>query len=199
MGTSKWLSVRTRKISKKAAEMRFLHELQKGKFKCPHKGCEKEFDKLTVITDSSMIPRETHYACPYCNSRLEIVTKDSRVIGVNTTEHTKVFYLPAESTRGVAQMEELNTLENTSNKKSDEKCSDNEMPFGVRESQETPKEKTEQFSEFQCSYHFGYLSEKNKNESIPETCFGCPRSIDCMLSEFNKSQESLTEIKKWYS
>jgi DNA-directed RNA polymerase subunit RPC12/RpoP len=179
--------------------MRFLHELQKGKFKCPHKGCEKEFDKLTVITDSSRIPRETYYACPYCNSKLEIGTKDQRVIGVNTIEHTKVFYLPAESTRETAQMEEPNTLEIISNKKSNETCSDNKISFGVHESRKAPKEKTDQFSEFQCSYHFGYLSDKNKNESIPETCFGCPKSIDCMLSEFNKSQESLTEIKKWYS
>jgi DNA-directed RNA polymerase subunit RPC12/RpoP len=179
--------------------MRFLNKLKKGNFKCPHKGCEREFNKPTVITDSYKIPRETHYACPYCNSKLEIVTKDSQAIGVNTAQNPKVFYLPAEGTRGTAQMEEINTVEIHSNKKADETCSDNETPVSVRQSQETPKEKTDQFSNFQCSYHFGYLSEKNRNESVPETCFGCPRSIDCMLSELNKSQESLAEIKKWYS
>jgi len=178
--------------------MRFLHNLQKGNFKCPHKGCKREFDKPTVITDSSKIPRETFYACPYCNSKLEIMTKGSQTIGVNTTQHNKVFYLPAEGTHRTAQMEELNTVEIYSNNKTDETCSDNEIAC-MHEDQYTSKEKTDQFSKFQCSYHFGYLGEKNKNESIPETCFECPRSIDCMLSEFNKSRESLTEIKKWYS
>jgi len=179
--------------------MRFLHNLQKGNFKCPHKGCKREFDKPTVITNSSKIPRETYYACPYCHSKLEIVTKDDpQAIGVNTTQHPKVFYLPAEGTHGTPQMEEQNTVEILPNNKTDEKCSDNEIAF-MHENQDTSKEKTDQFSKFQCSHHFGYLGEKNKNESIPETCFECPRSIDCMLSEFNKSQESLTEIKKWYS
>jgi hypothetical protein len=179
--------------------MRFLHKFQKVRFKCLQKGCEKEFDKLTVITDSSKIPRETHYACPYCMSKFEIATKDSQVIGVNTTERPKVSYLSVESTRGTTQIEDLNNIEITSNKKPDEKYSENEAPFHGSENRETHKEKTDQFSEFQCSYHFGYLNEKNKNVSIPETCFECPRSIDCMLSEFKKSQESLEEIKKWYS
>ena len=110
-----------------------------------------------------------------------------------------VLICTAESTHVHAQIDELNIVEITSNKKSGGTGSDYEMPFRVSERRETPKEKTEQPSEFQCSYHFGYLSEKNKNEAIPETCFGCPRSIDCMLSEFNKSQQSLEEIKKWYS
>ena len=75
MGASKWLSIRALRMSRKAIEMRFFHEHQNGKLKCPYKGCEKEFDKPTVITDTSIIPRQTHYACPYCMSKLEIATQ----------------------------------------------------------------------------------------------------------------------------
>ena len=186
-------------MPRKAIEMRFLHEHKKGKLKCPYKGCEKEFDKPTLITDSSRIPRETHYACPHCMSNLDIVTKDSKVIGVNAAEHPNDFDLHEKSTRVHAQKDEINIVEITSNKKSGGTGSDYEMPFRVSERRETAKEKAEQSSEFKCSYHFGYLSEKNKNEIVPETCFECPRSIDCMLAEFNKSQQSLEEIKKWYT
>jgi CxxC motif-containing protein len=178
--------------------MRFLHEHQKGKLKCPYKGCEKEFDKPTLTTDSSRIPRETHYACPHCMSNLNIVTKDSKVIGVNAAEQPNGFDLHAKSNRAQAQMHELNTLEITLNEKSGGTGSDYEMPFRVSERRKTPQEKAEQPSEFQCPFHFGYLNVKNKNESVPEKCFECPRSIDCMLSEFKKSQQSLEEIKKWY-
>lgn len=178
--------------------MRFLHEHQRGKFKCPHKGCQKEIDKLDVITDFSTFPRETHYACPYCKLKIIMVKKGSQVVEVKTTEQPKVFYLPSENTLEPVQKEEKDTLKITSNENSDEICSDNKTPSDVRESKEKSKEEIDQFSGFQCSYHFGYLCEKNKNDSIPETCFGCPRSIDCMLIEFNKSQESLEEIKKWY-
>jgi hypothetical protein len=187
------------RMLRKASEMRFLREHQKGKLKCPYKGCEKEFDKPTVITDSSRIPRETHYACPHCRSNLDIVTQDSKVIGVNAIEQSNGFDLQAESSRVHTKMDELNIIEPSSNKKSVGVGSDYEIPFRVSESRETPKEKAEQATEFQCSYHFGYLSEKNKNEVIPETCFACPRSIDCMLSKFEKSPQSLEEIKKWYS
>jgi len=88
--------MRALRMSRKAIEMHFFHEHQNGKLKCPYKGCEKEFDKPTVITDSSVIPRETHYTCPHCMSKLDIVTKDTRVIGVNATEYPIVFDSPAK-------------------------------------------------------------------------------------------------------
>ncbi len=56
-----------------------------------------------------------------------------------------------------------------------------------------------QSSDSQCQYFFGYLSEKNKGKGVPEACFACPKSIECMLSQHSKSKESLEEIKKWYS
>jgi len=135
-------------------------------------------------------------------TKIEIVTENTKLIGVIAAERPRVFDSPAKTARERSQMEEPNETETTSNKKVDITSSDREIPCGGElsdERQETLKEQTGQLQEFQCSYHFGYLSEKNKNEVIPETCFACPRSIDCMLSKFEKSPQSLEEIKKWYS
>jgi hypothetical protein len=54
-------------------------------------------------------------------------------------------------------------------------------------------------SSSECEYGFGYLSQREKGEAIPSTCVECPKSLDCMLAEYNKSRESVKEIKKWYS
>lgn len=166
---------------------------------CPYKGCEKELSKPTVITDSAMIPRETYYICPHCMRKIEIIAKETKVIGIKATENLEVLDPSAKRARINALLEEPNIVEITSDKKSNITSSNYEPFFrGLGEkSREKPKECDT--SEFHCAYHFGYLSEKNKNETVPETCFGCPKSLECMLSEFNKSQESLEEIKKWYS
>ena len=66
------------------------------KLKCPYKGCEKTFDKPTVITDTSVIPRQTHYACPFCMSKLEIATLNEKIISVKPTEYPIVFDSPAK-------------------------------------------------------------------------------------------------------
>lgn len=45
---------------------------------CPYVGCRRSFSKPTILTDDSKLPRETYYACPHCNSRLEIFVDDSK-------------------------------------------------------------------------------------------------------------------------
>jgi DNA-directed RNA polymerase subunit RPC12/RpoP len=72
-----------------------LHS-HRERLKCPYKGCEKSFDKPTVLTDSSAIPRETYYACPYCNSRIDIIVEGVKIVGAKTTEYPKVFDSPAK-------------------------------------------------------------------------------------------------------
>jgi hypothetical protein len=66
------------------------------KLRCPYKGCEKNFEKPTVITDTSVIPRQSHYACPFCMSKLDIVTQKERIVGVKATEYPTVFDSPAK-------------------------------------------------------------------------------------------------------
>lgn len=71
--------------------MPFFRERQAKKLRCPYDGCGKEFDKPTMITDTSVFPRETHYVCPYCMATLELVTKDTKIVEVNQTKNPVVF------------------------------------------------------------------------------------------------------------
>ena len=50
-----------------------------------------------------------------------------------------------------------------------------------------------------CQYGFGYLGQRKKGEEIPDTCIECPKSLNCMLSDYYKKEESMAEIKKWYA
>ncbi len=67
-----------------------------GKLQCPYKGCEKHFDKPSVITDTSVVPRQSHYVCPFCMSRLELVTEKSKLVDIKATEYPTVFDSPAK-------------------------------------------------------------------------------------------------------
>ena len=67
------------------------------KVRCPYKGCGKSFEKPTVLTDSSTVPRQTYYACPYCMSKIDItVDEKMKLVGVKTAEHPQVFDSPAK-------------------------------------------------------------------------------------------------------
>ena len=66
-----------------------LHS-HKERLKCPYDGCGKSFDKPTVLTDSSSVLRESYYACPYCNSKIDIHMEGMKIAGVRATEYPKV-------------------------------------------------------------------------------------------------------------
>ena len=66
------------------------------KLQCPYKGCEKHFDRPTMITDDSVMPRQTHYACPFCMSRLELEIAKEKIVSVKPTEYPMVFDSPAK-------------------------------------------------------------------------------------------------------
>ena len=66
------------------------------KLRCPYKGCEKPFQKPTVLTDSSSIPRQSYYACPHCMSKLDITLENMKITGVKPVEYPKVFESPAK-------------------------------------------------------------------------------------------------------
>lgn len=80
--------------------------MQKGKamdshygkegLKCPYDGCGKTIVKLAAITDTSTIPRQTHYACPHCNSELDIIVEGMKIIGFKASEYPKVLSSPAK-------------------------------------------------------------------------------------------------------
>ena len=64
---------------------------------CPYKGCEKTFDKPTMLTDQSKMPRESYYACPFCMSKIDIVTDNMKVVDVKSVGYpATVFESPAK-------------------------------------------------------------------------------------------------------
>ena len=79
--------------------MQLFHGHHEEKLQCPYKGCEKRFDKPTVITDNTVIPRQSHYACPYCMSKLDITTQNQKITGIRPTEYPIVFDSPAKCAR----------------------------------------------------------------------------------------------------
>ena len=65
--------------------------------RCPYNGCGKKFEKPTMLTDTSQIPRESYYACPFCMSKIDIVTQGLKVVGVKAVEYPPtVFDSPAK-------------------------------------------------------------------------------------------------------
>ena len=67
------------------------------KLRCPYKGCEKTFEKPTVLTNSSTVPRESYFACPFCMSKIDIVTDNMKVVDVKPVDYpAKVFDSPAK-------------------------------------------------------------------------------------------------------
>ena len=49
-----------------------------------------------------------------------------------------------------------------------------------------------------CQYWFGFLSQKDKSESVPSGCVECEKVMECMLNQYYDSASAVSEIKKWY-
>jgi DNA-directed RNA polymerase subunit RPC12/RpoP len=66
-----------------------------GGLYCPYDNCGKPFDKPMVLTDTTHILRETYYACPHCQSKLDVTVdmSNARKISVAAT-HAPVISAP---------------------------------------------------------------------------------------------------------
>ena len=53
-----------------------------------------------------------------------------------------------------------------------------------------------------CQHWFGFLAQSNRakegDDSIPKECVECKKVLECMLNQYYKSTEAVSEIKKWY-
>lgn len=58
--------------------------------------------------------------------------------------------------------------------------------------------KFEEKAKIGCQYWFGFLSEKDKSESLPQECIECEKVMACMLNQYYTSPNPASEIKKWY-
>jgi hypothetical protein len=58
-----------------------------------------------------------------------------------------------------------------------------EVEFPVKkEESEIPVSARKEESSSVCPATFGYLANRQKDDSIPQVCFVCPKMVDCMLS-----------------
>jgi len=67
--------------------------------------------------------------------------------------------------------------------KPNETVQDNKLHETISSSQE--ERRAEQSTAVQCAHHLGYLSERAKNEKIPEDCMVCENIVNCMLKVVN--------------
>jgi DNA-directed RNA polymerase subunit RPC12/RpoP len=72
------------------------HDDSDDKLHCPYDGCGKKFDKPTVLTDASTVPRSSFYACPHCMSRLDIKMEGMKIKEIKPVDYPKVFDSPAK-------------------------------------------------------------------------------------------------------
>jgi DNA-directed RNA polymerase subunit RPC12/RpoP len=60
------------------------------------------------------------------------------------------------------------------------------------------KKRLEKDTKRGCQHWFGFLSEKEKKDSVPAECVECVKVLDCMLINYHNSERAVSEIKKWY-
>ncbi len=71
-----------------------------GRLRCPYEGCGQRFDKPSVLTDASVLPRESFYACPFCMSKIDVVTDKLKVVDVRAVDYpARVLDSPAKCAR----------------------------------------------------------------------------------------------------
>jgi hypothetical protein len=73
-----------------------MFHLHDDKLHYTYKGCEKTFDKPTVLTDETATPRQSYYAHPHCMPKLDIVTEGLKIVEIKPTEYPTVFESPAK-------------------------------------------------------------------------------------------------------
>ena len=175
--------------------------MEKGKHSCSNPNCGKVFSRPKVIK---------YYVCPSCQTLIDIPTQ-------KIPDHVTPFKKSIERVRKQDPESELNLNQLVPNDKtaqSKENATNETLDLKLEfitecESIDTSSlEKKVQLAvegrkvlselNFQCSHYFGFLSEKKEGQEIPETCFECPKSVECLLSRCTKSEESIQEIKQWY-
>ena len=73
-----------------------LHLHRGTKLKCPYRGCGKSFERPTILTDPSTLPRKTFYACPHCMSKIDMQIENLRVVGIKAIEYGTILGSPAK-------------------------------------------------------------------------------------------------------
>jgi hypothetical protein len=76
-----------------------LHLRNGPRLKCPYRGCGKAFERPTLLTDPSTLPRKTFYVCPHCQSKLDLHVEGLKIVDIKAMEYGQVFDSPAKCAR----------------------------------------------------------------------------------------------------
>ena len=176
-------------------------KIEKGKHFCSNPNCGKIFSRPKVIK---------YYVCPSCQTLIDISTQkipDHVTSTKKSIERARKQDPKSEMTLNqlVSNDETAQPKENALNEPIDLKLefiteSEPIDTSSLEKKVQLAVEGRKVLSElnYQCSHYFGFLSEKKEGQEIPETCFECPKSVECLLSRCTKSEESIQEIKQWY-
>ncbi len=186
------------------------------KYSCPNPNCKTVFSRPKIIK---------YYVCPTCQTLVDesniaehlendVASQRSKVARsrkpktIEPSEFLQIGVLDVEETRSdQSELEELCVTCGDGETDASKKVVDLEpVQLPQQETTEFPQPKhiptveTEKASEpsLRCQYGFGYLSHRESGAGIPDTCIECPDSLNCMLSQYHKSGESVEEISKWY-
>ena len=183
------------------------------KYLCSNPNCRKVFSKPKIIK---------YHVCPNCQTLVtasksadapEIQAaltsqKSAKPRKPKTTKRPAEVVVSTKIDESQVSLQEQNTSEQ---KDEDSELSITPNTASVQVAQpnniefiQTPKKSVTETgksskSSSECEYGFGYLSQRDKGEAIPETCVECPKSLDCMLSRIYEKDQSAKETKKWYN
>jgi hypothetical protein len=177
---------------------------------CSNPNCRNVFSIPKVIK---------YYVCPICQTLVEMTSTDGKAADeeyapVEEPQSKKIVAKPVQSQAPAMRTIEPKTIEPNvvepkvvEPKVVEPKVVEPKVvePKVVEPKPQSPmpkslgqEEKENHPSDQVCKYYLGYLSQRDKGEGIPETCVECNKSLDCMLSEYYKSEKTVAEIKKWY-
>ena len=121
--------------------------------------------------------KEEKYACP--NSSCGFVfSKPVKVKNMNS-QGSKCYDACPRCLTAIITEESVAVVD----AKPDEKAQDNKAQETILSS--SKERRTEQSMTVHCGHHLGYLSERAKNEKIPEDCMVCENIVKCMLKVVN--------------
>jgi hypothetical protein len=135
---------------------------------CPNPKCEKKFENLIIVHDSSHMPSDSYYACPYCLMKLDpiatqILKKDEISIEEKVEKKTEIANTHPEKESIEEKVEKKTEIANTHPEK--------EIPKG-------------------CPQYFGYLYVRPRDDIIPQECLMCQKILDCTLKNENVDKQS---------
>jgi hypothetical protein len=162
-------------------------------YRCPNEDCRGIFHKPIELKDLSETPARICLACPECGADLNRFF-GSRFEKIPKPKAQTVFPPKKPEIKPTKKMTEIKPVETPKETQNQKPKMAEKIPA---KKSEANRKKINVSNDSKCQYYFGYLADRAKQEGIPDPCLECPRSLDCILTNY-KSEGTVTEISKWY-